>query len=227
MQLSELQTAIPTICKSLSLSQSDNRFNEEINYFIQQIEHHPDLQFWDLFSVVSVFKFGFNNNLSWDKKQQLISVVGNPQGQPECFLHYRGKIRLASIKGIITRVDCELIYENDTYNYLGPDVQPEHRFTLKKGGRGDIVGGYSVSHLFDGSVLSFFFDMDDLDAAEERGINAGNADIWNSVYKKEMYRKSIISATHKRWKELELQNNTAAKEQQSSVSAPLMERRQV
>lgn len=204
MNIAEFEAATPKIAQSMGLAPNDPHFSSQIGFFIEQIEKHPDFGFWDLFSLVRVFKFGFINQLDWDRKQQLISVIGDNQGHPEYFLHYRGRIKLASMKGIITRVDCELIHENDHFLYKGPNVQPEHSFKLGKNGRGEVVGGYSVSTLKDGSVLSFYFDIDDLNAAEERGVNAGNAEVWQGAYKKEMYRKCVITATDKRWREMDL-----------------------
>ena len=219
MHINEFEVSIPKIAKSLGLSPSDPHFVAEIQFFHEQIGKHPDLAYWDMFSLVRVFKFGFINQITWDKKQQLISIIGDTQGHPDYFLHYRGRIKLASMKGIITRVDCELIFENDHFLYKGPNVQPEHHFKLNKAGRGDVVGGYSISTLKDGSVMSFYFDMDDLRAAEERGISAGNADVWQGDFKKEMYRKCVITATDKRWREMDL--FSAQTDNKSAFDAPV------
>ena len=205
MNIEEFDSAIPRLLSSLSLQHNDPRFLSEVAFFRDQLTRHQDLRFWGLHSVICTFKFGFLNHLSWDSKQQLISILGSEDGSVTHYIHYRGKIKLACIQGIIERVDCELIFENDEFKYNGPDRKPEHSFTLKKDGRGSVMGGYSVSYLQGGGILSFFFDLESLHNAEALGIEYGNEEIWIGPHKNEMYRKSILSASSKRWQELKLQ----------------------
>ena len=177
-------------------------FSREARIFIS-LAMQPMAAHFSVARLMDVFDFGFRHQLSWAASAGHISLLAADDGDAGFYVHYRGHFVLAGNYQIISRCTAELIYETDDFQYLGEDQRPKLTRRPSKN-PGDVVGGYTLSYLPDGSLLCLYFNYEDLQKAEQMGIQAGNGAFWTGPHRREMQRKSLIVCTAKRWTELRL-----------------------
>lgn len=178
------------------------RFEAEANQFYMLIINHPTFTRTPVKACIDMFVSIFKSGLSWEPNRRQVSLMVNDEGTLAPFVHYQGQIRLASAKGIIERVTADLLYESDDFEFYGATEMPKIRRKLSRGGLGEAIGGYTISHLTNGSIHVESFDDVALAKAEEAGIQCGNSEFWTGPHRREMQRKSLINATARRWLEL-------------------------
>lgn len=196
-----LINALNTYKTGISPSRAEE-FSREARIFIS-LAMEPMAANFTVNRLVEVFDFGFRNRLSWAANAGHISLLAADDGNAGFYVHYRGHLVLAGNYQIISRCTAELIYETDDFQYLGEDRRP-HLVRRPTKDPGDVVGGYTLSYLPDGSLLCLYFNYEDLQKAEQMGIDAGNGFFWTGPHRREMQRKSLIVCTAKRWTELRL-----------------------
>lgn len=189
------------------------QFRKEANIFYQVATKETMFPIWarmnKLRRLVQVFQFAFEHELSFHPSLRQVSIMTDDEdGGPTIFIHYRGQIRLAGRRGLIQRLVVELIHEKDTFVFKGVSEVPDHSYRLAAEGRGRIVGGYSVTYFRNGGIMTFVMDQAAMTRAYELGVAAGNGSFWDGPHHPEMYRKSVVTGTNKRWLEM-LQTESA------------------
>lgn len=125
-----------------------------------------------------------------------------PRGGKICLdVGYLGLMHIATESGSILWVQCEMVYENDTYCNNGVDKAPTHkRNKFNKKSRGAIVGAYCVAKTRDGSFLTEEMDIDEIHAirARSESFKKGGTSPWVTDYG-EMVRKTVIKRAYKYW----------------------------
>lgn len=179
-----------------------DEFSREARIFLSQCML-PQCQRFTVSRLLSVFDFAFRSHLSWDDSAGHISIAPDDDGDAGYYVHYRGHLVLAAEANVISRCVAELIYETDDFEYFGENERPRLSRKARKD-MGEVVGGYTISYLPDGSLLSLFFTYDDLLRAEELGVGAGNREFWTGPHRRDMQRKTLIICSAKRWQELRL-----------------------
>lgn len=113
-------------------------------------------------------------------------------------LHFQpmvyGIINTAYDSGAVTRIDHEVIYENDFFDY---EQGTETKLTFKKqlfGERGNILGAYCVSNLPNGQQIIEVMTVQQLEKIRKK---AQTDYVWKDNIE-EMYRKTVIKRVFKR-----------------------------
>ena len=181
---------------------AQERFSTVANQFMRVVLHNPASTRTRTGQLVDMFSTVFTSGLSWAPTARHVSLLTGEDGTLQLYVHYQGQIRLAGTKGVIERVTADLLYESDDFTFFGADKVPELRRKLLKGGLGEAIGGYTVSHLKTGGVHVELFDAESLQKAENAGMSFGSGDFWTGPHRREMQRKSLINATASRWLEL-------------------------
>ena len=124
---------------------------------------------------------------------------------------YRGYLKLAARSGTIKAITADVIYGKDNFIFNGTRDFVTHQVTaLSPSQRGDIAGGYCTSELVSGGVITTTMTPEEmLDVERSAQMNANS--VWNSVFKDELRRKTLI---RRHWKTLStsiqsLRDNTA------------------
>ena len=125
-----------------------------------------------------------------------------PRGGKICLdVGYMGLMHIATESGSILWVQCEIVYENDTYCNNGVDKPPTHkRNKFNKKTRGEPIGAYCVAKTCDGSFLTEEMDIDEIHAirARSESFKKGGTSPWGTDYG-EMVRKTVIKRAYKYW----------------------------
>ncbi len=111
-------------------------------------------------------------------------------------ISYRGLIHLAVASGSIHWAKAEIVYHKDTFEYLGVDQKPAHRFDPFKEDRGPMVGVYCVAKLVTGGYLTEVMTIKQID--QVRATSVAKKGPWVSWYD-EMAKKTVIKRASKTW----------------------------
>ena len=137
-----------------------------------------------------MFSTVFTSGLSWAPTARHVSLLTGEDGTLQLYVHYQGQIRLAGTKGVIERVTADLLYESDDFTFSVLTRCLNCAAKLLKGGLGEAIGGYTVSHLKTGGVHVELFDAESLQKAENAGMSFGSGDFLTGPHRREMQRKS-------------------------------------
>ena len=105
-----------------------------------------------------------------------------------------GLIKIAYDSGFVTHIDCEIVHENDEFDY---QQGTETKLVFKKNifkDRGQVVAGYCVLTLKDGQKLIEIMTLDQIKKIES---SSKNKSIWPKHWS-EMARKTVIKRALKR-----------------------------
>lgn len=114
-------------------------------------------------------------------------------------LSYRGLTKIATDAGAIKWAKAELVYENDTFKYLGINKAPEFSADVF-GDRGKLRGGYCIAKLPDGEVLVDTMPIDEIHKVRDssKAYTKKKAGPWVDWYE-EMCKKTLIKRAYKTW----------------------------
>lgn len=110
-------------------------------------------------------------------------------------ISYRGLVKLATDCGAIQWAKTELVYKNDTFTWKGINEAPEHAADPFSE-RGDVVGGYCLAKLPDGSVMIETMTRAEMDKIQATSKAANGP--WKS-WPDEMRKKSVTKRASKSW----------------------------
>lgn len=108
---------------------------------------------------------------------------------------YRGLVKLATDCGAIQWAKTELVYENDTFVWNGPNKAPDHKADPFSD-RGDVKGGYCIARLPDGTDMIETMSRKEMDQIQETS-KAKNGP-WKH-WPDEMRKKSVTKRASKSW----------------------------
>lgn len=110
-------------------------------------------------------------------------------------ISYRGLVKLATDVGAIQWAKTELVYQNDAFVWNGPNKEPEHKADPFSD-RGDVVGGYCLAKLPDGSFMVETMTRAEMDKIQATS-KAGNGP-WKH-WPDEMRKKTVTKRASKSW----------------------------
>ncbi len=113
-------------------------------------------------------------------------------------ISYRGLIQLAVQAGTIKWAKAEIVHQNDTFEYLGVDEKPKHKFD-PFGDRGPMIGVYCVAKLADGSYLTEVMTLEQIE--QVRKTSKAKKGPWVNWYE-EMAKKTVIKRASKTWPQI-------------------------
>jgi len=118
-----------------------------------------------------------------------------PRGGQICLdISYKGLVKLATDAGAIEWAKPELVYENDTFNYLGPCTPPEHVADVF-GDRGNPVGAYCLARLKNDYMVEI---MNWAEIQKVRDTSKAANGPWKT-WPLEMAKKTIVKRASKSW----------------------------
>lgn len=141
-------------------------------------------------------------------------------------ISYRGYINLAGSIGAIRKVDVEIVYKNDHFEYV-PGHPPVHRCDPFDTNRGPIIGGYVVSTLGNGETVVSNLTIAEIEKIRER------SESWKS-YKKDskptpwvtdeaaMIKKTLVRNARKFWPMVDSHNRMSIAAEVIDESDPLL-----
>lgn len=113
-------------------------------------------------------------------------------------ISYMGLLHIAQAAGVIKWGQCKLVHANDTYEPIGLDRAPMHKYNAfgTPEERGPVVGGYCTVKTADGDYLTEEMSLAEIKATEatSKAKNGPWAKFWN-----EMARKTIVKRASKYW----------------------------
>ncbi len=163
------------------------------------------------FAVMNVAAIG----LTLNPAQAMAYLV--PRGGKICLdISYRGLVKLATDTGSIKAVNAQLVYKNDSFEYLGPFEAPKHSANYF-GDRGELVGVYVVAKLGDGTTIADTpMSIDEVYRIRDRteawkAFTSGRSKScpW-STDEGEMIKKTAIKRASKMWPKTEVLSNAVA-----------------
>lgn len=116
-------------------------------------------------------------------------------------ISFRGLVKIATDSGSIKWAKVELVYESDTFEWLGPSTVPVHRADpfAPKDKRGAMIGGYCIAKLPDGDTLIETMGAEQIykirNTSKAYKTNSGPWVDWPD----EMAKKTIIKRAYKSW----------------------------
>lgn len=112
---------------------------------------------------------------------------------------YLGMEYIAIDSGSVLWVQSKIVYSNDTYESMGIDKAPEHRYRAF-GSRGSIVGAYCVAKVHDGSFLTEEMNIEEIYKIRSRSesFSKGSMSPWKTD-EGEMIKKTVIKRASKGW----------------------------
>jgi recombination protein RecT len=117
-----------------------------------------------------------------------------------------GLLHLAMSTGSIEWGQSKLVYANDTYENLGIDQAPSHKY-LAFGQRGELVGAYCVVRTSTGAYLTEEMSIDQLTAIKMRSESGKqNKGPWFTDFE-EMCRKTVVKRASKTWPKVDRLHN--------------------
>ena len=113
-------------------------------------------------------------------------------------ISYMGLLHIAQAAGVIKWGQCKLVHANDTYEPVGLDRAPMHKYNAfgTPEERGEVVGGYCTVKTADGDYLTEEMSLAEIKATEatSKAKNGPWKNFWN-----EMARKTIVKRASKYW----------------------------
>jgi recombination protein RecT len=113
-------------------------------------------------------------------------------------ISYMGLLHLAMTTGSIEWGQSKLVYASDTYENLGIDQAPSHKYNAF-GQRGELVGAYCVIRTSTGAYLTEEMSIDQLNSIKMRSESGKqNKGPWFTDFE-EMCRKTVVKRASKTW----------------------------
>lgn len=85
-------------------------------------------------------------------------------------ISYKGWLKLGTDSGAIKWAKAEVVRQNDTYEYVGVNKEPIHRFnpfaTLEA--RGELIGGYCLAKTHDGEFILTQMNAEEIQSVRDR-----------------------------------------------------------
>ena len=183
------------------LSDEKINFHKEMNFAMQQLSANDFL-----------LKVAMQNPQSLKDATLNLAAFGlslNPALKQAYLVPRKGKICLdvgylgmeyiAIDSGSVVWIQSKIVYSNDSYESMGIDKAPEHRYSAF-GKRGSIVGAYCVAKIHDGSFLTEEMNIEEIYKIRSRSesFSKGSMSPWKTD-EGEMIKKTVIKRASKGW----------------------------
>ena len=179
---------------------NEKTFKKEINFAIQALKKNPYLQKCDANSVLESVLNISQTSLTLNPVLSYAYLVPH-KGKCVLYPGYQGLVKLATETGTVTSIEVQLIYEGDDIDIDLASVERVKKhipYILTGKEKGNIIGGYSIALLPDGSKhieimgVNDIYDVRQYSESYKYDINKGtkNSPWINS--EAEMCRKTIL-----------------------------------
>lgn len=116
-------------------------------------------------------------------------------------ISYMGLLHIAQSAGVIKWGQCKLVHFCDTYENLGLDKAPAHKYNpyATPDDRGAVIGGYCTVKTAEGDYLTEEMSLAEIE--EIRKVSKAGTSLkgpWVNFWS-EMARKTIVKRAHKYW----------------------------
>jgi recombination protein RecT len=119
-------------------------------------------------------------------------------------ISYRGLVKLATDSGAIKWAKAVLVYDGDTFKWLGPTTLPIHEADVFKKDRIDAVnplnnllGGYCIAKLATGEYMVEIMTADEI--IQVRNTSKAKNGPWSGPWAGEMAKKTLVKRASKSW----------------------------
>jgi recombination protein RecT len=114
-------------------------------------------------------------------------------------ISFRGLVYLATDAGAIKWARAELVYENDDFEWRGPNEVPLHKADPFSEERGEMRGGYVIAKMPDGDVMVETMSAAEINKVRDtsKAFKKGGGP-WID-WPEEMAKKTIIKRAYKSW----------------------------
>ena len=159
-------------------------------------------------SLLNCIELGIEMGLSFNPQRDFVHLIprfNKAVGlEATLMIGYRGYKKIAADAGAFSRIDTQLVYENDVFEFNGVDKPVIHRVTtLSQEKRGALAGGYCMAKLknpgVDGEYIVTVMSPEELFAIEQQASKNGGFSPWKGAFKSQMYLKSVIRRAWKDW----------------------------
>ena len=183
------------------LSDEKINFHKEMNFAMQQLSANDFLLKLAMQNpqslkdaILNLAAFGLSLNPAL-KQAYLV-----PRKGKICLdVGYLGMEYIAIDSGSVLWIQSKIVYSNDSYESMGIDKAPEHRYSAF-GKRGSIVGAYCVAKIHDGSFLTEEMNIEEIYKIRSRSesFSKGSMSPWKTD-EGEMIKKTVIKRASKGW----------------------------
>lgn len=183
------------------LSDEKINFHKEMNFAMQQLSGNDFLLKVAMQNpqslkdaILNLAAFGLSLNPAL-KQAYLV-----PRKGKICLdVGYLGMEYIAIDSGSVLWIQSKIVYSNDSYESMGIDKAPEHRYSAF-GKRGSIVGAYCVAKIHDGSFLTEEMNIEEIYKIRSRSesFSKGSMSPWKTD-EGEMIKKTVIKRASKGW----------------------------
>jgi len=120
-----------------------------------------------------------------------------PRNGKACLdISYRGLTEIATKSGAVVYAKAVLVHERDDFQFEGVHQMPHHKFDPFSEERGQIIGGYCVAKLPDGSFLIDTMTIREI--YKVRDTSKAKNGPWKD-WPEEMMKKTLIKRASKTW----------------------------
>lgn len=147
-------------------------------------------------SIINVAAIG----ISLNPASKLAYLV--PRDGMVCLdISYMGLLHIAQSAGVIKWGQCKLVHSSDTYENLGLDKAPAHKYNpyATPEDRGSVIGGYCTVKTADGDYLTeemSLAEIEEIRKVSKAGTSPKGP--WVNFWS-EMARKTIVKRAYKYW----------------------------
>lgn len=185
--------------KFVTLTDKDT-FLKEASFALQIINKSDILKKCDKNSLLGAVMNVANTGLTLNPIMKLAYIVPRyiDRKMQACLEpSYQGLVKLITDAGSVTSISCNLVRENDEFDYqLASDQKIIHK--PKLGNKGDIIGAYAVAVLKDGSQMVEVMDKEEIESIRDtsesyKAYKDGKIKscVWVD-YPGEMFRKTVL-----------------------------------
>ncbi|MBL1319615.1 MAG: recombinase RecT [Methylophaga sp.] len=206
--VSIIKEAKPAFDNILAIAKENNEvppvnFAREAGFALQLLESNSYLAKMSKQSIINAVKNVALCGITLNPSMKLAYLVPR-EGRACLDISYMGLIKIATDSGSVTKVNCQLVYENDEFLLnQGSNQSLIHRPNPFKD-RGKLIGVYTVATLHNGEIMIETMDMKDIESIKKRSksFTSGNVSPWKTD-EGEMIRKTCIKRASKYWTKTE------------------------
>lgn len=183
--------------KKLSLEEKEARCNNLSRVLINQLQINPEVLKASPDSIYLAAMEGVRTKLELGHDFHLVAY-GNVC---KCMMDYKGKLTLAKRSQRVTKIDVQLVYENDDF-CLCVGEEPRHKISGKAAfNRGEMVGVYAVGKELDvrgvEQIYVEIMSVADVNKVRDRYSKQKNGPAWTNSWG-EMAKKTVLHRITKR-----------------------------
>lgn len=114
-------------------------------------------------------------------------------------ISFRGLVYLATDSGAIRWAKAELVREADTFKWCGPTSSPIHEADVFKTDRGEVIGGYVIAGLPDGTEMVEIMTIAEINKVRDTSKSYQKSSGPWVDWPDEMAKKTLIKRAYKSW----------------------------